>query len=356
MVVIFRRNSPLRIAFLCFVLAALIAVGTSAQSRPSDSDFDPSPIIKLLTTADGKQASAILEKITIPHVPAFIAAFEPNDLREDAHDEILQQVGELVRRARTARVAADKTAEADWDSRTGLAIYKSAGLHNPAWDNLAIDALTTNSTTSREERRKKFKAAVDAGCPDPLVRYYNIRCGLLTKAILPEAALTEYLAILSELEKSAYTPVRTFWLRAQIVQLCLNDLAKSPANYEIASQQWAAAIKMLPTLAEEHGGPILLKDAVEILRSAGQKLGHSSKSDFDQIHPHLALLFPDSALPYDFAADFYVSWAWEGAERITQTQFRTKIGKNFASGLCLPKPPRLPAHHWTLWTSDAQRG
>ncbi len=48
---------------------------------------------------------------------------------------------------------------------------------------------------------------------------------------------------------------------------------------------------------------------------------------FDQIHPSVAPLFPAQAFPYAFAADYYISWAWEArggeyANKVTEEQFK----------------------------------
>jgi hypothetical protein len=300
----FRKTMPF-LSF-CLALATSITLPAVAQTRPAA--FDSASLVRSLSDADAPQGAVLLDKVKPDQVPAFIAAFDPNNLRADAHDAIMQCVADLVRRARAARLVAYQAAEKEWDLRTGLAVYKASGHRDSAWDALAIDALSSNASATRAEGAKKYHTAIEAGCTDPLVRYYDIRRALLVKAIAPAAGLAQYVALLPDLDKSAYSPVRKFQIRIQMLNLCMKDL---PNNLLLAQQSWKEAVKLLPEIGSEKPGHLLLTDAFDALDSSGPKLGHSIKADFDKIFPHMIALFPNDPYPYAYAAKFYTSWAWE---------------------------------------------
>ncbi|HUO07026.1 MAG TPA: hypothetical protein VM008_01740 [Phycisphaerae bacterium] len=306
------HNCPfprLDILILGLATSCLFAPAASAQTRPAD--FDPSPMIKQLADADAAQGAAVIEKLTVEQVPAFIASFDPDSLRSDARDAIMQSIAEKVRKARDAQFDAFEALDNDWDSRTGLPTYKANGAHDPAWDKLAADALESSNKISRAAAAKKFRAAVDAGCTDPLIRYYDVRRSLDMETITPEAALARYRAILPDLDKSPYTPARKFQIRIRILSLCINELAHDPQTRPIAEEMWNGAVHLLPTLASEMPSPLLVREAIAILQKAGTTLGHDRKTDYDKINPHLATLLPNSTVPYAYAAEFYTKWAWD---------------------------------------------
>ncbi len=173
------------------------------------------------------------------NIPILLAAFPAEDFHPFTSDPLSQPLMILARKARDARTAADRAAENEWDLRTGLEIYKTSGKHSPAWDALVMDAMKNDVPPA--ESYRKYKAAVDAGCADPLVRYYSIRRGVAAKIITPLAAIPQYQALLPDMDNSPYTPGRKFQLRIQILHCCLeqqpNNIGATPRLFEWLTAQ-----------------------------------------------------------------------------------------------------------------------
>jgi hypothetical protein len=297
-------------SIVCCVVAGAHEGRADAAPPATAAGFDAAGFLAGLEGKDAAPAKDLVGGLSDDQIRAVVGAYDPEYLSDELRPDVFTQVQETARRPHTAWQARRKAIEDEWDKRTGLDAYPVVGQHSPAWDNLALDALRSDSSVSIAEGAKKYRAAVDAGCTDPLIRYYRIRRSVMTAAIKPAVALPQYLAVLPAMDASGYSPIRKFQIRMQIINACLTDM-HDPANRATAEAMFKAAVQALPTLAAERGSPALFEDAGDTFRRAGKLLEHNIKEDHDAIAPGLRHLLPDSAYPDYFDATFYIDWAWK---------------------------------------------
>ena len=113
----------------------------------------------------------------------------------------------------------------DWNLKTLVAAYQKAGHTSSKWDEPAKRSLTefarvrSQCTESNEDWgliiSNNCKAAVDAGCDDPMIRYLSVRY-CMDQSNTGQAFVDAFCKAAVEMEKSSYPNIRKFyaWHRA----------------------------------------------------------------------------------------------------------------------------------------------
>lgn len=116
--------------------------------------------------------------------------------------------------------------------------YETVGHKNPKWDQDAREALTEfarSRTASDDEALVLFDlagtaagSAVSSGCDDPMVRYLSVRYGADTRS-KPRSERGElYRVAASNLENSAYSPIRKFYANVDAAEMLPRDVSVWP--------------------------------------------------------------------------------------------------------------------------------
>ncbi len=213
--------------------------------------------------------------------------------------------------ARAARIAQDAKTDLEWSTRTALNTYKFNSPHDPAWDALALKALTGDDGTNPEKSYLLLKAAVDAGCTDPMVRYLYIRRGLAAHKLTDAQAVPLYAAAAKDMDKSPYSPGRRLHLRVQFMRSLNNLNPISPADHLLLASTFEQSLNLLTSIDKENISPIALNDDTLFLYIEGDKIGLSHEHDFTQIDPVLKKLAPNRASTCSLEARYYIDWAWD---------------------------------------------
>lgn len=113
----------------------------------------------------------------------------------------------------------------DWNVKTLVEAYKTAGRTDPKWDETAEGALNewartrSRNTDTNEDWRSIISdncaGARGAGCTDPMIRYLSLRSAMNQTGTKQEVA-KEYCEVAQDMEGSLYPSIRKFyaWERA----------------------------------------------------------------------------------------------------------------------------------------------
>ena len=140
--------------------------------------------------------------------------------------------------------------------QTTLGAYRAAGSRNPRWDRNAEAALAIYSrflcfeqvvsgTTNFPLMANSLKAALDAGCDDPLVAEAALRLRQRAAVLEPPPALKDYRPIIEALKRHPYPPSLQGWFYARAAQAALRapaDKAQAQAWSETGLGQLAEAV------------------------------------------------------------------------------------------------------------------
>ncbi len=300
----FRR---LRQFLVCSFVVAGLTFSVAARAEPSP--FDLSATLTALDQESTPQAVKRLEALPPAALSSIYAALDKNDLSSQARNSINEALPSIVARNLRTRLDMDKRLDADWNRRTGIEVYKTSPAHNPAWDAIVVDALASSPLDPAAAYRK-FKAAIDAGCNDPLVRYYYAKRGYLSNSLPLDKAIDIMTSVVNDLETSGYSPGRQFFGHVFLGTLLLNQSTSSP---DMARANFDKCLALLPQLPPEHPGLSAMSEAVIAIYSHCQELNYDRKQLFDKMNAALTTLFPDRYFPHAFASQFYLDWAWDGA-------------------------------------------
>ncbi len=230
-----------------FIFVGVIYVTGRAQTQPQP--FDLTATLAALEHDAPQEAAKRLAALPPNALPAIEASFYDDQLTPKTHQLIADALPRLTARNFAARLAADQRIDEEWNRRTGVDTYKASGKHDPAWDALAIDALSTDGIKNPADCYKKLKAAVDAGCKDPLVRYYEAKRGYQAKLVPLDLAISTLTSVANELDASPYSPGRRYFARLFLVEL-LREESATPSD--VIKSNLEKCLALLPELASEH--------------------------------------------------------------------------------------------------------
>ncbi|WP_165068130.1 hypothetical protein [Paludisphaera rhizosphaerae] len=227
----------------------------------------------------------------------------------------------------------------EWHLQTFPQAYDRVGKKNPKWDDLARGALDLLARKASDQIdppitdadiRDAMKKAVDAGCDDPLVRFYLAFLSPPAKAEMAE--FTKKLRAISDaMKQSAYPPIRkAFVFLAAADYASLKENISEDEKKQVA-RELDGVLELLPkSMAEDPRGEQWYYRWNQIIRSAvaiNKVLSGDHKAAFDRVDSKLAKFGGAEYSRLAAKGAFYIDWAWEArgggyANTVTEEGFR----------------------------------
>jgi hypothetical protein len=223
-----------------------------------------------------------------------------------------------------------------WEKQTLEAAYDRLGKKDPKWDALARRALDlmalrnmgrSDPVVTNEEARVAAKEAVDAGCRDPLVRYFY--------EYYTDPGSPDYERRIQELsdglKKGGYPPIRRAQALMTIADVRSSKPDLSDADKMKAGQMLVEVLDLLPrSIAEDPRGVFWDKHWYTILDTVvrfRQRLDSDPKAAFDKVDARLAKIKGIDALRLAVKGNFLLNWGWSArgngyAGTVSDEQFR----------------------------------
>lgn len=223
--------------------------------------------------------------------------------------------------AAPAEKAKAKETRLEWNLKTTVEAYNSAGFTNSTWDESARQCLAefarllaaeTNSTEpSAEIISTNAAAAVDTGCNDPLVNYLFIKFSM-AQTNSKEAFFAAFYKTATEMNKSSYPPIRKFYAAARGIDQMFYTYGMSSTNRADGHELWLILNANLPATLADKTMPA--QDAYEVAKlTSDLTLGSAQvhQRAYQMIERPLVENWPDAYTTWFFKGSYYIWLAWQ---------------------------------------------
>ena len=237
----------------------------------------------------------------------------------------LQSIIDRMRSWNGARIRALRRRDETWrwNERTALAAYDAVGKKNPKWNDLAREGIRRFvAPDGQPAAREPLEKAIEAGCDDPLILYFEARVASVLQTNDPRSLENLFAIAGRSIEKSGYPADRKCFAMLRYCDFVLrgsvgvqgNEFA--PEISQRLDEFMGASQRLWPQVVQEEGitAETLNDLASLVLQVVGGK-HEDRKPYFDELYGPLAKTFPRSILPLVFKGDFYASYAWDARGR-----------------------------------------
>jgi hypothetical protein len=248
----------------------------------------------------------------------------------------------------------------EWNRRTLAGAYDKVGRKDPRWDKPAREALELTArmfsmqvdpVVTLDDIDKPAKAAIDAGCDDPMVSYVFARSSAVQQGVSPEEARLLLRAAASALAGSGYPPYR----RAAGLYLAgLSDA--SSGRPAIAQRDFAAVLDLLPESVEKDEHTAFWEerwfDALMELIRGYRMLGREPQAAHAKVDAALEKIPELKALRLKVRGVFLVNLGWE----VRTTRFADQVGRERLEKFAgyLEEARKAFEESWELRPGDAK--
>ena len=267
-----------------------------------------------------------------------------------------------------AKVERRERERLEWLRGTSVGAYEKVGKRNPRWDEAARKtfdlAARQNSQTdteiSTDEINKSAKAAIDAGCDDPLLVNIFYRTSGVTKDLPPDELIGRRNSSIKNLVASRYPAYR----RASTLQGAgtLAIAGESPGEEEknTAKADFNAALALLPeSVATDERNEFWEEkwsDNLNALIAGYRKLGVTPMTAYEKVDTELAKIPELKVLRLRLRGDFLFKLGWEA--RTTAFAPAVPAGGFETLEECLAEARKAYEESWNLrpdhaWTATA---
>lgn len=250
-----------------------------------------------------------------------------------------------------------------WNQRTLVSAYDAVGKKDPRWDGQARQALeATARFFSRQlpavrasEAYEAARAAIRAGCNDPLIYYIYARSSYVPHYPGEEELEQRYMAAANALEESKYPPFRRLIAFSKAAHYALNKAEHSIEKRSQAERFLKAALNMLVLSAEqdEHNQNLenVWTEYAQSILNGYKRLLHRRRDAFDHVDARLAQVAALKVVRLKLRAEFMIHWGWDArgdgfAHTVKEdgwTKFRERLDD---AGKALE-------HAWKLQSNDS---
>jgi len=138
-----------------------------------------------------------------------------NDDLAERNQKFLGDPGVDVEKARS-HMREKRAERLRWELVTTLGDYERVGKKDVRWDDAAREALTQNAhllagereaDNRRDEIKGAFQKALSAGCTDPLIGYFSLRCGCYPPSTSPAELANLFANVERSLQASQYAAI-----------------------------------------------------------------------------------------------------------------------------------------------------
>jgi hypothetical protein len=254
----------------------------------------PKQLAALYETLDGRSASEGLKKELVELLPKICAKVAEEDRAEEA------------RRAAAARAGFVEE-------------YLKFGARGAKWDDLVVQAYQSLGAADDPvgiQATAKFKAALDAGCTDPVVRYYYVTRALFGGNLTLDDAIPELDKTTREVDASAYRALRKFYVNIRFANLAGDKALVKKVPPERITEAVDHAVAQFADMVQE---PQTIATLVEAVRSIVAATPEADVKRRDAILERMTAALADSAAPSAaacaLAAEYRKNWAWDARGR-----------------------------------------
>lgn len=213
-----------------------------------------------------------------------------------------------------------RVADWHWNEQTALTAYDTVGKRNPDWDAAAREGIKRYALLAGPfSAREYLEKAIQAGCDDPLVLYYEARVMDDSGSANSDALERLFETAADSMEDSNYPADRKCLaiLRSALYALKWQGMKSpgvpfDPALGKRLSHALVTAANLLPEALREPGLPDHV--AYHLGNSILELYGHRFKDKlkaFERIYPAFEQAFPNRPLPLIFKGAFYTRYAWD---------------------------------------------
>jgi hypothetical protein len=207
----------------------------------------------------------------------------------------------------------------DWSQDIFMGGYQRAGRKDPAWNQAASNALeacayddvfhTPLPGKSPQYLQEQLRAALSAGCPDPLIRHLETKRRRPVSAATKREVADEYGKEADEIEASSYPTYVKFYasLRAGLAYRA----ASTTQLPEVNAYRQLASKHLLMLLRHEEIPELQAAVAVFDAAKAFQPNGTMRASFYTNANQILSVRWTNNALPHVFRARHELDAAWE---------------------------------------------
>jgi hypothetical protein len=225
----------------------------------------------------------------------------------------------------------------DWNQPSALSAYEKFGHHDPKWNAIAVEALRSFFSDSKDRARayKLLKQAIDAGCDDALVAYGFARES--ESFANREEAYARLTAAADKMLASDYPAVRKSFAANRAHQYARDYVDQLSAAGRAFPGQWDekykqeghAAMEIWPQVASDKSLPpeALYRLAKDLITERFPQHSNDRQLHINWIMPPLEKALPGSALPLVVKGVGYIQFAWDGrggdwAANVTPEQWK----------------------------------
>lgn len=225
-----------------------------------------------------------------------------------------------------------------WNRQTLARDYERAGTRNPKWDSQATNALeafarmrairSEPGTNLWNQFSEAVRAAMAAGCNDPLIRYLHVRAVGNEGGEDPKTSANEQRFAAHAMLNSGYSHVRRFYacIRAAAALKATVPSGK-PYPTDVSRFRYAAATNITDMIRDKSTP---LEEAFDAFWEWMSHLDANPKQ-FGEYCLHAEKLiserWPNEALAWYARGEMYVRYAWDGrsaqyADKVTPEQWK----------------------------------
>lgn len=309
---------PAFLIALVTVWAARLAPGADLEALQKKVD---QAVAQLAGTSAQQRlgAEVRLGELGADGFPLIEAASRRADLKPDVA-AALARVVERERPRYLPRLCRQKAREATWkwNERTALAAYEKVGKKDPRWDAAARAGIKQYvAPNGVAAARPILEKAVEAGCDDPLVLYFESRCVARAGTVDLVSLERLYRTAAESMLASNYPASRKCLALKNYAMFVGNNTYGNadsapggPAAIQRGGTFMREAIRLWPQFVKEPGAP------EEFLYDLGTTLfneflgPHGPRQTFELLDPALKEALPNSPLPLRFEGAYEIDYAW----------------------------------------------
>lgn len=280
------------------ILLALLPAAALAQGT-ADIRSAISGLNNPLTRA---QAAERLRDAPESAAPELWAALENPNTREEARAALSAALDALRDRVYYANREAEAT---DWH-----ALFLAHGRKDPASDALVARAFDVYRSGSNWASTPAFKAALDAGCDDPMVLYFFARVAVNTPNQSATHVMRIYDRAAREIIPTSYPAHRKFFAQIRFLEHAANFPTLDELTRRRQIEAFDAALEYFPQAAGGPGKYIANKESCNIFLKVALHLFPDRQEAFNRLFPALEKAVPQAEFPLAVKAELYNELAW----------------------------------------------
>ena len=246
-----------------------------------------------------------------------------------------------------------------WRIATTVGEYERVGHKDPKWDEdakAALESFALMDFKDAQEQSKDYKRAansaeraVQAGCDDPLIRYYYYMLAFNGEGHKTNEVIDASMKLAGDMTASGYAEIRKFYVcyrTAQWIQNWDRRMQQEVWNLRIQARDHLCAALEDKELPSSEAQPA----CVEMLQALGRYGNNEDEEAFKRIDGLLLKHFSRTSVPYYVKGLFYLDYAWKARGGGYANSVTPEGWKLYAERLAIAEPALVKA--WQMNPSE----